>query len=381
MTKPNIKDNLLEEVEIEWKALGEVINIKNGKDWKNLSVGNIPVYGSGGVMAYVDKFAYDKPTVLIPRKGSITNIFYVEDPIWNVDTIYYTEIDTTQLIPKFFYYYMKTIDLMKLDTGSGRPSLTQAILYKIPVPLPPIKVQEEIVCTLDAFTKLTEELIEELTTELTARKMQFEYYRNELLNFDDSEIKWQTLRETADFRNGKGHEKVIRQDGRYIVVNSKFVSTNGAVKKYSDIQICPLFINDILIVMSDLPNGKALAKCYLVDEDDRYTLNQRIGALKVKDTSTIDSKFLYYVLSRNKQLLKYNNGVDQTNLKKDEILNILIPIPPLEDQKRIVAIFDRFDTLVDSITQGLSAEINARQKQYEYYRNLLLSFPKSEVEA
>ena len=191
---------------------------------------------------------------------------------------------------------------------------------------------------------------------------------------DKPETKWMKLGEIADFRNGKGHEKAIAEDGKFIVVNSKFISTNGQVVKFTNQQISPLYIEDILIVMSDLPNGKALAKCFLVDENNRYTLNQRIGALRVKNKNIIDTKFLYYFLNRNRQLLKYDNGVDQTNLKKNEILSVNIPIIPLKEQKRIVAILDRFDALCNDLTTGLPAEIEARQKQYEYYRDKLLSF-------
>ncbi len=134
--------------------------------------------------------------------------------------------------------------------------------------------------------------------------------------------------------------------------------------------------------MSDLPNGKALAKCFLVDEDDKYTLNQRICALTVKDNNTLLTKFLFYILSRNKQLLRYDNGADQANLRKGDILKIRIPIPSLAEQARIVTILDKFDTLTNSISEGLPREIELRQKQYEYYRDLLLSFPKpEEVEA
>lgn len=179
------RDKLLsfEDGEVEWKPLGEVVNIKNGKDWKSLGAGDVPVYGSGGVMTHVDSFAYDKPTVLIPRKGSITNIFYVDEPFWNVDTIYYTEIDTTQLVPKFFYYFMRTIDLMKLDTGSGRPSLTQAVLNNISVPVPSIKKQEHIVGLLDKFDALTNSITEGLPREIELRQKQYEYYRDLLLSF------------------------------------------------------------------------------------------------------------------------------------------------------------------------------------------------------
>ena len=137
-------------------------------------------------MGYVDTYSYNKPTVLIPRKGSITNIFYVDTPFWNVDTIYYTEIDTQVIVPKYFYYFVKTIDLLSLDTGSGRPSLTQSILNKIPVPIPcpenpkkSLEIQAEIVRILDAFTAMT--------AELKLRNQQYQYFRDKLLTFDMSE--------------------------------------------------------------------------------------------------------------------------------------------------------------------------------------------------
>lgn len=124
-------DKLLDGGDVKWLPLEQLAKIKHGKDWKGLGSGDVPVYGSGGVMGYVDTYSYDRPTVLIPRKGTITNIFYVETPFWNVDTIYYTEIDTSKIVPKYLYHFFQTIDLMALDTGSGRPSLTQAILNKI----------------------------------------------------------------------------------------------------------------------------------------------------------------------------------------------------------------------------------------------------------
>lgn len=102
-------EKLLDGTEVEWQSLERLEKIKHGKDWKGLDSGDIPVYGSGGVMRYVDTYLYNKPTVLIPRKGSITNIFYVETPFWNVDTIYYTEIDTSKVVPKYLYHFIKTL--------------------------------------------------------------------------------------------------------------------------------------------------------------------------------------------------------------------------------------------------------------------------------
>ena len=165
------------------KKLIDVAKIKNGKDWKHLGEGDIPIYGSGGIMGYVDTYSYDKPTVLIPRKGTITNIFYLEEPFWNVDTIYYTEIDTTQILPKYFYHFMKTVDLTKLDTGSGRPSLTQAILNEIPIFVPSIEEQQRIISILDKFETLTNSITEGLPLAIEQSQKRYEYYRELLLNF------------------------------------------------------------------------------------------------------------------------------------------------------------------------------------------------------
>jgi type I restriction enzyme S subunit len=185
----------------------------------------------------------------------------------------------------------------------------------------------------------------------------------------------------AYFANGKGHEKVISEDGKYIVVNSKFISTDGQVAKLSNNQICPLFKDDILLVMSDLPNGKALSKTFIVDEDQKYTLNQRIGGITVKNKDELLPKFLHYFLNRTPQLLKHDNGVDQTNLRKGQILEVKIPIISPAKQAHIVEILDKFDMYTKSISEGLPREIELRQKQYEYYRDLLLSFPKPDAEA
>lgn len=192
-------------------------------------------------------------------------------------------------------------------------------------------------------------------------------------------VEWKTLEEVCEFKNGKGHEKDVNREGKFIIVNSKFISTDGRVAKYSHKQICPLFTDDVLIVMSDLPNGKALAKTFLVDKNDRYTLNQRIGCITIKDKLELFPKFFNYYLNRTPQLLKYNNGIDQTNLRKKQILDVKIPIPPLKIQKEIVRILDSFTEITTELTTELKAELKARNKQYSYYREQLLTFNESEA--
>ncbi|WZL88272.1 restriction endonuclease subunit S [Salinimicrobium sp. 3283s] len=194
------------------------------------------------------------------------------------------------------------------------------------------------------------------------------------------DMEWKRLEDIAIFSNGKGHEKAINNDGQFIVVNSKFISTGGKVVKYTDLQICPLFIDDVLIVMSDLPNGKALAKTFLIDENEKYTLNQRIGSITIKNKTTLLPKFFNYYLNRTPQLLQFNNGIDQTNLRKKQILDVRIPIPPLHIQKEIVSILDTFTELTTELRTELTTEFTARKQQYSYYREQLFSFKEGEVE-
>ncbi len=207
MSHMSFMEKLLHGVEVEWEPLEQVAKIKHGKDWKGLDAGDVPVYGSGGIMGYVDTFSFNKPTVLIPRKGSITNIFYVETPFWNVDTIFYTKIDDSKIVPKFFYYFIKTIDLMALDTGSGRPSLTQAILNKIQIPIPPLNIQTEIVRILDTFTALT--------AELSMRKKQYNYYRDQLLSFEEGDVEWKALGDLCVIGDGLHGTPKYDDNGEY----------------------------------------------------------------------------------------------------------------------------------------------------------------------
>ena len=177
-------EKLLPAAGVEWKKLGEVCKIKNGKSYKHLNDGDIPVYGSGGIMKYVDEAAYDSPSVLIPRKGSLKNLFYVETPFWNVDTIFYTEIDVNQILPKYLYYFLATQKLEELNLAGGVPSLTQTILNRLLIPIPPLHVQQRIVSLLDKFHTLTTSISEGLPRELELRKQQYAYYRDQLLAFE-----------------------------------------------------------------------------------------------------------------------------------------------------------------------------------------------------
>ena len=175
----------------------------------------------------------------------------------------------------------------------------------------------------------------------------FQRYLQALDSNRQEEWEISTLGKSCDFFNGKAHEKAIDINGDFVVVNSKFISTEGEVRKFTQNQIFPLFENDVVLVMSDVPKGKARAKCFLIDEDDKYSLNQRICAIR---SDRFNSKFLYYQLNRNKHYLKFNNGENQTNLRKSDILDCPLIIPPIEIQNQIVEVLDRMKEITD---QGL----------------------------
>ncbi len=161
-----------------------------------------------------------------------------------------------------------------------------------------------------------------------------------------------TLGAELNYENGKAHENGIVIDGHYVVVNSKFISTDGAVRKYTDEPYCIAEEGDILMVLSDVPNGRAIAKCFLVDKQDYYTVNQRVCRLSTKG---INSNLLYYVINRNKYLLSFDDGVKQTNLKKENVLKcpLVIPRNPNE-QKMIANCLSSIDNLIIAVVSSLT---------------------------
>ena len=180
-----------------------------------------------------------------------------------------------------------------------------------------------------------------------------------------------TLNKFVTFKNGKAHEGIVTKNGQFILVNSKFISSNGSVIKTTNEQKTPIFKDDIVMVMSDVPNGRALAKCFLINENHKYTLNQRVCALKIKGKN--DPCYLFYILNRNSYYLKFDNGVGQTNLKKNEVLNCPISLPPLKEQKKVVEILSTWDQAIENLEKLISA----KEKQFKWLLKNLISDQKS----
>ena len=185
-------------------------------------------------------------------------------------------------------------------------------------------------------------------------------------------VEFRKLGQIAAYKDGAAHEHIMKESGPYVVTKVRFISSDGDYRMFADVRLTPVEKDDVIMVMSDLPNGKSLAKCFLIDENNKYTINQRVCALTVNPRLMLP-KFLYYVLNRNKQLLKYDTGYNQTHLKKQWILNINIPVPPIPVQEKIVEMLDAFAELL----RLLSAEYSARMKQYEYCQIHMLSFDET----
>lgn len=177
-----------------------------------------------------------------------------------------------------------------------------------------------------------------------------------------SQVELTTLGKSCEFFNGKAHEKSIDENGKYIVVNSKFVSSEGKSFKRTNEQMFPLYKGDIVMVMSDVPNGKALAKCFIIDKDDTYSLNQRICCIRSKQ---FDTKYLYYQLNRHEHFLAFNNGENQTNLRKDDILACPLIKPSIEEQKRMVGELDEVFISLEKAKENISINLENAKSIYQ----------------
>lgn len=249
-------------------------------------------------------------------------------------------------IKNYIYYLLSSNYVQKRIEDNvneaAQPNFGKQDFDKIKIPLPPLPEQKKIADCLSTWDSAIEKqnaLINALTDRKKALIQQLLTGKKRLPGFS-GEWKLNSINDLFIFKNGKAHENVIDENGKYILINSKFISTDGEILKKTNSNLAPLEVNDLVFVMSDVPNGKALAKFFLIKEDNLYTLNQRIGLLKIKKGNPI---FMYYLLNRNSYFLMFDNGVGQTNLRKDDILDCPLNIPSLEEQTAIAEILATAD--------------------------------------
>ncbi len=253
------------------------------------------------------------------------------------------------------------------NLGATINSINNSDLGRFAIPFPPISEQKKIAEILSAWDEAIEmvEMLIEKKKELKKGFMQVlltgkvrfsEFVKSEKLV--DTKIgkvpeDWEVVKLflLVDFENGKAHESYVDSEGKYVLVNSKFISTGGRVKKHVNENLLPLVKGDVAMVMSDIPNGRALARCFYIEEDNKYALNQRICKLRVNDF--LDSRYLYYTLNRNRYYLKFDDGVSQTNLRKDQVLDCPILQMSIEEQKKIAELLSEQDREIELLKDEL----------------------------
>ena len=253
---------------------------------------------------------------------------------------------------KYLYHFMSSPLIQKqyktLSAGGVVSNISSELVYSVKLNIPSKEEQLKVA----KFLSLLDKKIELQTKKIEDLKLFKKGLHDKL--FNDVSGNDYLLSDIAVFENGKGHENIVDENGKYILINSKFISTEGNVTKKCSEQLTPLFKNDITMVMSDLPNGKALAKCYYIDENNKYSLNQRICKIKVKDDSIVNSKYLFYLLNRNSYYLRFDDGVNQTNLKKDDILSLNLVLPSIKDQERDSKTLTIIDNIIEKENNKLS---------------------------
>jgi type I restriction enzyme S subunit len=386
MSNMNFLEKLLDGVAVEWKALGELGEFVRGSglqksDFTDSGIGCIhygQIYTFYGDYAYQTKSFVSSTLATKLRKAQKSDLIIattsenIEDVcktlVWlgeeEVCVSGETYIFKHNQNPKYLAYYLKMpsfFDFKKRNrTGTKviRVHGDRLATFQIPIPCPDnpeksLAIQAEIVQILDTFTALTAEL----TAELTDRKKQYNYYRDRLLTFEKGEVEWKTLGEVYKFQYGMGNT-IPTLGGEYPVYGS-----NGIVGTHNEFNSEDSPVIGHIGAYAGIVNWGA-GKHFV-------TYNGVICKLINK---LVHPKYAYY------QLLKqdFNSMAKSAShpfVSYDALNKVSVPIPPPAEQARIVAILDKFDTLTHSIREGLPREIALRQKQYEYYRDLLLSFP------
>ena len=378
-------DELLKGHEVEWKKLGEVLKRTKGtkitaKQMRTMHKSGAPVkiFAGGKTFAFVDfedipeKDINRNPSVIVKSRG-IIEFEYYDKPFTHKNEMWSYYSDNKSISIKYVYYYLKHQEsfFQKLGSKMQMPQIALPDTEKFKIPIPPLAVQEEIVRILDKFTTLEAEL----EAELDCRKRQYEYYRNQLLSFDMlnrggqglNNVNIKSLEEIVEIKRGR---RLVRKElsgtGRYAVFQNSMTPLG-----YFD--NCNVDGDSTFIISAGAAGEIGYSSVDFWAADDIYYF--------IPNTM-VCSKYLYYFLLTKQSAIKGQiRRASVPRLAKSAFAKIQIPVPSLAEQHRIVSILDKFDTLTASISEGLPKEIELRRKQYEYYRNQLLSFPEHKVSA
>ncbi|WP_062374319.1 restriction endonuclease subunit S [Halomonas sp. KX33721] len=418
MSELSFMEKLLDGAEVEWKALEEVCDFKNGfafksslfkesglpivritnVDGKNINLSDVKYFDPSDYRENTASYKVCKGDILIAMSGATTGkigFYSHENPAYLNQRVgkFLPKLET--LNNRYLYHYLlsKVEKIYVIAGGGAQPNLSSSALMekiKIPVPFPDnpaksLEIQAEIVRILDTFTELTAEL----TAELSLRKKQYNHYRDQLLSFEEGEVEWKKLDEVS---------KKISSGGTPRTGISEYYDGSIPWLRTQEIDFREIWDTGVKITEAGLKNSSAKwipENCVIVAmygatvgkvgiNKISMATNQACANIDLDDR-VVNYRYVFHYLTSEYEYIKSLGTGSQTNINAQIVKSLKVPIPyandpekSLAEQARIVTILDKFDTLTTSISEGLPREIELRQKQYEYYRDLLLSFPKSE---
>lgn len=380
---------------VEYKRIDELCIITRGrvmsKDYIRDNVGQYPVYSSqtenNGELGKISTYDFEGEYLTWTTDGANAgSVFYRNGKFSVTNVCGLLKVKVDEITTKYLYHILSITAPKYVNKGMGNPKLMSNVMARIKVPLPPLSIQSEIVHILDSFTLLTAEL----TAELTARQKQYAFYRDYLLDFsnedvtkkipdiDCSNVEYIKLGDIAKFTYGYTDKAKDYGDTRFIRItdildngylnpnDAKYINLNEESKKYL------LSKGDLLLARTGATYGKTL----YVPNDEKAVYASFLIKIELDNTKILNRYYWHFSKSNLywKQANKLVSTAGQPQFNTNAVSRVVIPVPPISVQENIVKILDRFDKLNNDMSEGLPAEIEARKKQYEYYRDTLLSF-------
>ena len=319
-------------------TLKDLIEIKNGSDYRNAEIGSIPVYGSGGYMTSINKWLYNSESILLPRKGTLNNIMFVQGNFWTVDTMYWSVINKQKVVPYYLYNYLKALNFDNLYTGSTLPSMTNSAYYSIPINLPSLDNQKKLVNILAVIDKKIE-LNNKINLELeNFAKTLYEYWFVQFDFPDENERPYKSSggamvynevlkREIPlgwSVNNVKScithintglnpRDNFILNNGDIKYITVKNLTTHGGID-FSNCDTIDEVAQKIVHKRSDISKGDILfasiaplGRCYLIQEEPQtWDINESVFSIRPKNT--MPSEYLYMFLMSETFVKKAENS-------------------------------------------------------------------------
>ncbi|NRH16554.1 restriction endonuclease subunit S [Streptococcus suis] len=373
---------------VEWKELGEICKIETGKLNANAAVENgiYPFFTTAREISWINSFRWDAEALLIAGNANVGDVKYYSGKFEAYQRTYVLTNFTNSINVRYLFHYVKYQLKAHLERNTKKAAMSYIVLSTLKsfsIPIPPLKIQEEIVQILDKFT----EYVTELTAELTDRQKQYSFYRDKLLSFEDEvyQVEWKTLGELFEFKNGLNKGKEFFGRGTPIVNYTdvyKNIRLTSAVVR-GTVEASPeeqkrynVRRGDVFFTRTSETKEEIGKTSVLLEDIDGGVFSGFVLRARPKTDSLLPEYCAHCFNSSSfrKEIVRYSTYTTRALTNGSTLAKLTIPLPPLPIQERIVQVLDNFDAVCNDLNIGLPKEIELRQKQYEYFREKLLTF-------